>query len=108
MTIKLFEGQTNHPLSPEELKEFRSRSTVFVKGVDKEEQHKIFNRILNDANKSPTARSIIRQALQANESFHYDFRETMAKRDEKGNLTISDIPIKEIIMEGVHEYAKEP
>ena len=30
------------------------------------------------------------------------------ERDEKGNLTISDIPIKEIIMEGVHEYAKEP
>lgn len=85
MTIKLFEGQTNHPLSPEELKEFRSRSTVFVKGVDKEEQYKIFNRILNDANQSPTARSIIRQALQANERFHYDFRKTIAKRDEKGN-----------------------
>ncbi len=30
------------------------------------------------------------------------------ERDEKGNLTISDIPIKEIIKEGVHEYAKEP
>ena len=85
MTIKLFEGQTNHPLSPEELKEFRSRSTVFIKGVDKEEQIKIFNRILNDANQSPTARSIIRQALQANESFHYDFRKNIAKRDEKGN-----------------------
>ncbi len=85
MTTNLFEGQTNHPLSPEELNEFRSRSTVFVKGVDKEEQIKIFNRILNDANKSPTARSIIRQALQANESFHYDFRKNIAKRDEKGN-----------------------
>ena len=29
-------------------------------------------------------------------------------RDEKGNLTITKIPIKDIIMEGVHEYAKEP
>ena len=28
--------------------------------------------------------------------------------DEEGNLTITDIPIKKIILEGVHEYAKEP
>lgn len=30
------------------------------------------------------------------------------ERDEEGNLTITDIPIKDIIKEAVHEYAKEP
>jgi hypothetical protein len=32
----------------------------------------------------------------------------LEERDEEGNLTITDIPIKEIIKEAVHEYAKEP
>ena len=32
----------------------------------------------------------------------------LEERDEEGNLTITDIPIKDIIREAVHEYAKEP
>lgn len=32
----------------------------------------------------------------------------LEERDKEGNLTIKDIPVKDIIMEGVHEYAKEP
>ena len=30
------------------------------------------------------------------------------ERDEEGNITIKDIPIKDIIKESIHEYAKEP
>ena len=84
MTKKLFEGQTNHPLSQEEMQEFLSCSTVFIKNTDKETQFKIFKRILNDANQSRTARSIIRLAIQSGDEFHYDFGKTLAKRDENG------------------------
>ena len=33
---------------------------------------------------------------------------TIQETDENGNITITKLPIKEIIMEGVHEYGKEP
>lgn len=32
----------------------------------------------------------------------------LEERDDEGNLTITDIPIKDIIKEAVHEYAREP
>ena len=32
----------------------------------------------------------------------------LEERDSEGNLTITDIPIKDIVKEAVHEYAREP